>query len=61
MIIAQPYLRVGARVKIHSAPDLCMRGERFAVVEKIGRKRVHIVGERRGRMFKIAPSLLERV
>ena len=63
MIISQPYLSVGNRVAISPSTDLWMRGERYGEVVKIGRKFIHVKGDRTQRVyrFKIEDCLLERI
>lgn len=39
----------GMRVKIHPASDWFMRGEAYATVVKVGRRRLTLKGERSGR------------
>lgn len=48
---ATPIFR-GDRVKIAPWTDLFMRGERYGEAVKIGRKYIHVKGERSGRTFK---------
>ena len=52
-------LAVGDRVKIHPATDLFMRGERYATIEKVGRKWVHVRGHWSNRVFKLAPQYVD--
>lgn len=49
---------VGDSVKIHPASDLFMRGVRYATVEKVGRKYIHIFHEWSNRRFKVLPENL---
>lgn len=44
--------RIGQRVAIAAWTDLFMRGERYGEVVKVGRKYVHVKGDRSGRTFR---------
>ena len=45
-------LIVGNRVAIHPATDAWMMGEKYGHVTKIGRRDIHVTGERSGRNFR---------
>lgn len=53
-------MNVKDRVQAHPATDTWMRGDRYGVVEKIGRKYVHVRMDRSGRTLRFLPvNLLE--
>lgn len=47
---------VGARVQLHPATDLWMRGARFGEIVKVGRKWLHVKVDRTGKVVKLSPS-----
>jgi hypothetical protein len=51
----------GARVELHPATDLWIRGARYGDVVKVGRTKVHVKLDRTGRVHRIVPALLRRV
>lgn len=44
------------RVRTHPASDHWMRGERFGVVEKVGKTRVHVRMDASGRLHRLRPQ-----
>lgn len=52
---------VGARVTLHPASDAWMRGDRYGIVERVGRKFYHVRMDS-GRLLKVTPrNILGRV
>lgn len=49
-------VREGSRVELHPRLDAWMMGDRFGTVQKIGRKYVHVLMDRSGRVRRIAPE-----
>ena len=47
---------VGDRVELHPATDRWMRGDRFGVVTKVGRRYVHVALDRSGETRPFAPE-----
>lgn len=54
-------VRGGSRVQAHPATDAWMRGDRFGEVVGIGRKYVHVLMDRSGRLRRFTPSNLTGV
>lgn len=52
---------IGDRVEIHPGTDAWMMGDRFGVVEKIGRRLIHIKMDRSGRVLRFLPETVNRV
>lgn len=50
------HLTPGARIATAPHTDAWMRGERYGTIETVGRRWVHVIGERSGRLFKFAIS-----
>lgn len=48
--------RIGDRVQLHPATDAWMMGDRFGTVVKIGRKLVHVLMVRSGKVRRVAPG-----
>lgn len=53
--------KVGDRVQLHPATDRWMRGDRFGVVSKVGRRYVHIRLDRSGDDRPFAPENVIRL
>lgn len=53
--------KTGDRVQAHPATDSWMRGDRYGVVEKVGRKYVHVLMDRSGRTRKFAMDNVTQV
>ena len=51
-------MNVNDRVQLHPATDAWMRGDRYGVIVKLGRKYVHVRMDRSGKTRKITPDLL---
>jgi len=51
--------KVGQHVKIAAWTDTFMRGETHGTITKVGRKLVHVRGQRSGRIFKFGGVRLE--
>ncbi|PSL04116.1 hypothetical protein CLV30_106119 [Haloactinopolyspora alba] len=49
---------IGQRVEAHPATDAWMSGDQFGNVQKIGRKYVHVLMDRSGRVRKFPADLL---
>lgn len=49
-------VREGSRVELHPRLDAWMMGDRFGTVQKTGRKYVHVLMDRSGRVRRIAPE-----
>jgi hypothetical protein len=49
-------LKVGQRVQLHPATDRWMRGDRWGVVYKLGRKYAELVMEVSGHHVKVSPE-----
>jgi len=54
-------LEPGVRVQLHPATDAWMQGDRFGVVDHVGRFYVHVKMDRSGRMLRFTPEKLEVV
>ena len=52
---------VGDRVKLHPATDRAMRGDRFGMVVKLGRRYVHVELDRSGDVRPFAPENVIRL
>lgn len=50
--------KVGQRVQLHPATDRWMRGDRWGVVYKLGRKYVELVMETTGAHLRVPPDLI---
>lgn len=49
-------LEIGKRVQLHPATDRWMRGDRWGVVTKLGRKYVYMKMDTSGRNIKVTPG-----
>lgn len=49
-------VREGSRVELHPRLDAWMMGDRFGTVRKTGRKYVHVLMDRSGKVRRIAPE-----
>jgi hypothetical protein len=52
---------IGARIELHPATDAWMRGDRFGVIVKSGRKYLHVLMDRSGRTLRVAPEYVNDV
>ena len=48
----------GDRVELHPGTDAWMSGDKYGVVEKIGRQYVHVRMQRSGRLRKLHPDFV---
>jgi hypothetical protein len=53
------YTRVGMRVQTHAATDAWMMGDRYGVVVKVGRAKIHVKMDRSGRTLRFSPENIE--
>jgi hypothetical protein len=60
MLKTDPSL-IGARIELSPATDAWMRGDRYGVIVKAGRKYLHVLMDRSGRMLRIAPEYVNDV
>lgn len=52
---------IGARVESHPATDAWMRGDRYGVVVRIGRKLVYVRMDRSGHTLRFSPDNLTAI
>ena len=52
---------LGARIEIHPRLDAWMAGDRFGVVVKVTRTRLHVLMDRSGRTRRILPTDVNNV
>jgi hypothetical protein len=50
--------KVGQRVQLHPATDRWMRGDRWGVVHKLGRKYIELVMDNSGAHLRVPPDLI---
>lgn len=53
------WTRAGMRVQTHPATDAWMMGDRFGMVVKVGRTKVHVKMDRSGRTLRFSAENLE--
>lgn len=53
--------RVGFRIELHPGTDLWMRGARYGVVTKVGRKHLTVKLDKLPRPIRVAPANIDKI
>lgn len=53
------WARAGMRVQSHPATDAWLMGDRYGVIVKVGRTKIHVKMDRSGRILRFSASDIE--